>query len=170
MERIDEASNVLLEELKWVHGLIRRDLQACRQLAADVASGAAPSEIRTRIEALQTRGPLFQLRTNCLRHCRFVHAHHGLEDAMLFPAVRGAAPSMSEVVDRLEADHRRVSGLLDEVEATAGQLDSHHDTDARAHLVDTLEELSEHLLEHLAFEEDALAPVLLIWNRWPFFA
>jgi len=165
----DEARNVLLEELKWVHALIRADLRVCRGLASDMANGTPSSEIRSQIQALQTRGPLFQLRTNCLRHCRFVHAHHGHEDIGLFPAVRKAAPRLGGIVDRLEDDHRRVSGLLDDVEAAAYQLDSPADEVARQRLADALKELSEHLLEHLSFEEQVLAPVLLTWDRWPFF-
>jgi hypothetical protein len=35
--------------------------------------------------------------------------------------------------------------------------------------VGALEELSAQLLEHLAFEEEALAPVLANWGMWPFY-
>ena len=167
MAHTDEAPNVLLDELKWVHNLLRQDLAICRQLGADVALGASANEVRTRIDEMQARGGLFQLRMNCLRHCRFVHAHHGHEDMMLFPAVRDAAPALSAVVDRLEADHRKISGLLDDVESAARQLAPDGDAPTRQHLVGLLEELSQHLLEHLAFEEESLAPVLQSWSRWP---
>ena len=170
MTSTDEAPNVLLEELKWVHSLVRRDLQTCRDLAADVAAGASSGNVRARVEALATRGPLWQLRTNCLRYCRFVHGHHGLEDAMLFPAVRTYDPDLGAVVDKLEADHRRVSDLLDAVEGAANQLTAPPDeAAARDLLVEALEELSRHLLQHLAYEEEKLAPVLLAWGRWPFY-
>jgi len=169
MTSTDQARSTLLEELKWVHRLIRRDLQTCSELAISVANGAAPGEVREQLSALQTRGPLFQLRTNCLRYCTFVHAHHRHEDVVLFPAVREYAPTLGAVVDRLEADHRRVSDLLDAVEASAGQLGTPVDLPARRLLVDALDELSRHLLEHLAYEEDVLAPVLKAWDRWPFF-
>jgi len=167
---IDEARNVLLEELMWVHDLIRTDLRACRHLAREVERGADPIDIRAQLETLRSRGPLFQLRTNCLRHCRFVHGHHGHEDAMLLPAVRKTAPVMGAVVDKLEADHRKVSALLDVVEATAYELDNPENGPARRLLADALEELSTHLLDHLAYEEEALAPVLRAWKRWPFYA
>ncbi len=169
MTSTDEARNVLLEELKWVHGLVRRDLQTCRELAADVAGGASAGDVRARVEALATRGPLWELRTNCLRYCRFVHSHHGLEDVLLFPAVRKYAPSLSPVVDKLEADHGKVSDLLDAVEGAARQLATPDEGPARRLLVEALEELSRHLLEHLEYEEDNLAPVLLAWDRWPFY-
>jgi iron-sulfur cluster repair protein YtfE (RIC family) len=167
MSSSDEAANVLLGQLKWVHSMIRHDLQTCRELAVDVANGAAQDDVRAQVEALQSRGPLFQLRANCLYHCRFVHAHHGHEDAWLFPAVRRFAPGMGAVVDKLEADHRRVSDLLDDVESSARQLGGPDDVAGRRLLVGTLDELSRHLLEHLAFEEESLAPVLGAWDYWP---
>jgi hypothetical protein len=167
MTSFDEAGNVLPGELKWVHSLIRGDLQACRELAIDVAHGASRDEVRAQIDKLQTRGPLFRLRANCLYHCRFVHAHHGHEDAWLFPAVRRFSPEMEAVVDKLEADHRRVSDLLDGVENSARQLGGPDDVAARRLLVGTLDELSRHLLEHLAYEEESLAPVLDAWDYWP---
>ena len=55
---------------------------------------------------------------DCLRYCSHVHAHHGAEDALLFPVLRAADPSIGSVVDRLEADHARVSHLLHVVEAS----------------------------------------------------
>ncbi len=61
----DQARNVLLDELRWIHDLLRRDLATCRQLGADVALGASPTEVRTRIDELQASGGLFQLRSNC---------------------------------------------------------------------------------------------------------
>jgi hypothetical protein len=168
MTSLEEAGNVLLGQLKWVHSLVRRELQACRELAVDVANGASLGDVRAQIEALQTRGPLFQLRVNCLYYCRFVHSHHGHEDAWLFPAMRASAPDLAAVVDKLEADHRRVSDLLDAVEGAANQLEGPDDVTVRPLLVGALDELSRHLLEHLAYEEEVLAPVLSTWDYWPF--
>jgi hemerythrin-like domain-containing protein len=123
--------------------------------------------IRSTVESLQTAGPLWQLRMNCLRYCSIVHSHHHLEDVALFPAVRAADPErMNAVVDKLEADHRVVSSLLDEVEE-ATRLLSADDTAARLRLVRGLTELSEHLLEHLAYEEESIGPVLRTWESWP---
>jgi hemerythrin-like domain-containing protein len=107
---------------------------------------------------------LFQLRANCLGYCQIVHSHHGHEDALLFPAVRRTAPHLSATVDRLEADHRVVSALLDRVEELADGLD---DQPNRQDLVLALTRLSTDLLEHLAFEEESIGPVLNSWERWP---
>ena len=83
----------LLDELTWVHDAIRHDLAICRKLADDVAAGATQGQVDEQLRALRTNGPLWQLRVNCLTYCRHVHAHHGLEDALLFPALRRANPA-----------------------------------------------------------------------------
>lgn len=145
--------------------MLRRDLRTCRDLAEAALTGAPTAHLRDTLDGLGARSPLFQLKLNCLRYCQFVHAHHGTEDAALFPAVRASAPQLGAVIDRLEADHRRVSDLLDQIEAAAGRLDV--EAAARRRLADALTELSRHLLEHLDVEEEALAPVFLTWRHWP---
>src|SRR6478672_5443696 len=110
-------SQGLIRQLRWVHDMLRRDLAAVRDLATRVAGGAGTAEVRADLRGLQSRSLLFQLRANCLGYCQIVHLHHGHEDAVLFPAVRRAAPHLADTVDRLEADHRAVSALLDQIES-----------------------------------------------------
>ena len=156
--------NVLLEELRWVHDKLRRDLKTVRQLAAQVDAGATAGAVAAGLRTLQTKGPLWQLKVNCLTYCRFVHGHHGHEDESLFPSVVRADPSLRGVVKRLVADHAKVSDLLDEIEAAARYL-GNGDATARARLSDGLSALSEHLLEHLDFEETSLEKVLGTMRR-----
>lgn len=158
----------LLRELKWVHSLVRRDLSVCRALAVEVASGAPPEYIQAQVLALQTRGPLWQLRVNCLYYCRFVHGHHGHEDALLFPALRRANAALNPVVDKLEADHRKVSDYLDEVESLANALVSVDGATIRAELVQALDNLATVLLAHLDYEEESIGPTLLQFKGWSF--
>ncbi|MGN9912850.1 hemerythrin domain-containing protein [Phytohabitans sp. LJ34] len=159
-----EAS--LFGELLRVHDMLRRDLAAVKEIAAAAAAGEPAVRVRDGLDALHARGPLLQLKANCLGYCQLVHAHHGGEDGMLFPAVRRAAPHLAGTVDRLEEDHRTVSDLLDKIEAAARDLGSDGDA-ARVRLVEALDSLTTHLHEHLAFEEQALAPVLRTWTHWP---
>jgi hemerythrin superfamily protein len=162
-----DAENPLLQELQRVHDTLRRDLQTCRDLADAALTGAPTAHLRAALDQLGGRSPLFQLKVSCLRYCAFVHAHHGAEDVSLFPAVRASAPELGAVIDRLEADHRLVSDLLDEVEAAAAQLGDAETTAARERLADALTAVSRHLLEHLDVEEEALAPVFMTWQSWP---
>jgi iron-sulfur cluster repair protein YtfE (RIC family) len=157
----------LLAELKWVHDAIRHDLSLCRDLAAEVEQGASPHHVHERIQALKTNGPLWRLRVNCLHYCRFVHSHHRAEDVLLFPAIRRSSPEIGPVVDGLEADHREVSGRLDEIETAANALLQRDDAETRASIVRALEAVSEVLLSHLEREEESLGPIILTWDQWP---
>lgn len=152
--------NSLFDELLWVHRMVRRDLDKVRGIAAAVNGDASSGEIRDGVEALKTNGPLWKLKVNCLHYCAFVHGHHNAEDAMLFPRLRASNPELDSVLDRLEADHRKVSDLLDEVEGAANDLRGEIAAAQRARLAGALEELARHLLEHLDFEEESLAEAM----------
>jgi hypothetical protein len=161
------SGKALFEELLWVHSVIRRDLEVVERLAADVAAGAPGPEVEAALGELRTNGPLWQLKVNCLRYCRFVHSHHGAEDALLFPALRNVDPAAGPTIDRLEADHARVSDLLDAVENAAQALTGGEAADARERLIGGLGDLHTHLLEHLAFEEAAAGPVIRRLEGFP---
>ena len=155
-----DRGRAMFQELLWVHSMIRRDLVIVEQLAADVGEGLAGEAVQDALEELKTNGPLWRLKVNCLRYCGFVHAHHGAEDVLLFPALRAADPSIGPVVDRLEADHARVSDLLDVVEAAARELTDTDGGDARLRVIDGLRDLHGHLLEHLDYEERSAGPTM----------
>jgi hypothetical protein len=156
----------LFDELLWVHSMIRRDLETISTLSAEVLAGLPAQEARERIEELKTAGPLWQLKVNCLRYCRFVHMHHNAEDALFFPTLRAANPGLAPVVDKLEADHRSVSDLLDAVDAAAAGLDD--DEPSRQLLADRLTVLGEELLAHLDYEERSAGPTIRGLDRHPF--
>ncbi len=161
------SDNPLFDELRGVHEMIRRDLAHVTLLAEDAAGGAAPEEIRERVAALKSSSILWQLRLGCLRHCRFVEAHHGLEDRALFPVIRRVDPDLDGVVDKLESDHRAVAEFVHELEAAANALDGADDPErARERLVAALTGLGTLLLEHLEFEEHSLEPVLGRMQTW----
>jgi iron-sulfur cluster repair protein YtfE (RIC family) len=151
----------LADQLRWVHEMLRHDLAAVRQLAHRVTDGATPAEVSADLQALRSRGPLFQLRVNCLSYCQTLGAHHHNEDAMLFPAVRRSAPHLAGAVDRLEADHLIVAAILDRIGGLANDL---ADRRARVELAEALDQLATNLLAHLEFEEAALQPVLDSWS------
>jgi hypothetical protein len=155
-----DRGRAMFEELLWVHSIIRRDLEIVEKLAADVGAGLPGEAVQDALGELKTTGPLWQLKVNCLRYCRHVHAHHGAENVLLFPALRGVDPSIGPVVDRLEADHARVSDLLDAVEAAARSLTDTNGGDARRRIIDGLQDLHVHLLEHLDYEERHAGPTM----------
>jgi hypothetical protein len=167
-DRTIEPGAHLFAELQWVHEKIRHDLAVCDDLAARVADGLPADEVRAEIRELQTSSPLWRLRVNCLYYCRFVHAHHHGEDIMLFPALRASNPGLAPVVDKLEADHRVVSDLLDEVEAAADALVAEEAGETRGRIVRALGALRGELIAHLSYEERMAGPTIRSWSSWPF--
>ena len=157
----------MVAELKYIHEMIRHDLGVIRQMAADTEAGEPAGEIRGALSALATRSPVWQLKAGCLRHCRFVHMHHTLESAVLFPELRRANPGLNPVVDKLEADHAHVAQLLDEIEAAAAGLGQPTGPASRDRLVGALHTLSTDLLAHLAYEEEQISSTLSTFTRWP---
>jgi len=157
----------LFEELKWVHRMVRADLDTVRRMADEVLAGLPAAQLRTGVQSLAAAGPLWSLRVNCLYYCRFVHGHHQGESHLLFPAVRASDPSMGPVVDRLEADHAAVSDLLDDIQAAADALVGEDSLPGRRRVVDALTALADRLLVHLDYEEEQLGPVLSRWDGWP---
>ena len=155
-----EQGRALFDELTWVHGVIRRDLNTVQRLAEALVAGLDPLDVQREIQHLETSGPLWQLKVNCLRYCRFVQNHHEFEDTAWLPALRQADPSLGPVVERLDEEHRRIAGLLDEVAAAADALTETDDDNARQRVVDALNALYDDLTEHLAYEELSIGPTL----------
>ena len=161
---VDPRGQAMLAELQTIHTMLRDNLDVVERLSKAVADGVDAIEIQGRVALLAGVGGLRMLQVNCLTYCRFVHGHHGLEDAAMFPRLRAANPGIGPVVDRLEADHRHVSVLVDDVEAAAARLGG--SDQAGTDVVGALGALRRHLLEHLAYEEEALAGTLSRMTGW----
>ena len=144
---------MLFESLLAVHHLIRRDLSTVERLAAAVADGLPADGVQEELEALKSNGMLWQFQVSCLRYCGFVHMHHNAEDRIFFDELEETNPAITPVVERLKAEHRAVSGYLDDVEAAARALSEDESHDARRAVAEALEVLERHLLAHLEYEE-----------------
>jgi hypothetical protein len=157
----------MFRELLYIHSLLRRDLQTVRRLADQARDGLAPDEILIEIRNLETNSPLWQLKFGCMYYCRFVHSHHTIEDAALFPMVRKHDPSLNKIVDQLEEDHLTVHHITERIVAVADEVAIDGSLSSRAELVNALTDLEEHLLAHLALEEASIGPLLSTWHQWP---
>ena len=147
--------------LLGVHVAVRSDLERVEALAAQALDGLPAEELTAELDELKRNGMLWRLRLDCLRYCRFVHSHHNAEDYAFFPELRETNPAINPVIDKLEADHRRVSDRLDAVEAAATRLGEDEREDAREAVVNALRTLGEDLLEHLSYEERNLEATVL---------
>lgn len=150
----------LYGRLTEVHGAIRRDLDSVVQLIDDVESGISAQAVSDRVEALQTNGPLWKLKTDCLQFCTFLHTHHTHEDNGLFPRLRELNPDLAPAVAKLEADHEQVAALLVEVEAATESLREDDSSAARALLTEQLTAMRNLLDGHLEYEEIIAGPTI----------
>jgi DNA-binding ferritin-like protein len=157
----------LFRELLYIHSILRRDLRTVRRLADEARDGMSRETILDEIRNLETNSPLWQLKFGCMYYCRFVHSHHTIEDAALFPTVRKHDPSLNSVVDRLEEDHLKVHHITERIAAVADEVTADVSGAKREELVEALTELEEHLLAHLTFEEESIGPLLSTWTSFP---
>jgi hypothetical protein len=143
----------MYEMLLAVHALIRRDLDLIQGLATQASQGADAEDLSRQLHDLRRGSMIWRLQINCLRYCSFVHSHHNAEDADFFSELRDTNPAINPVIDRLQAEHRRVSDDLDAVETAANRLAQDDGPHARQAVVDTLQALRSNLLAHLEYEE-----------------
>ena len=111
----------MFRELLYIHTHLRRDLQTVRRLAEQARDGLSPVTILAEIRNLEATSPLWQLKFGCMHYCRFVHTHHTIEDAAVFPMVRKRDPSLNRVVDRLEEDHIAFMARQQQRSTSSGQ-------------------------------------------------
>ena len=157
----------MFRELLYIHSHLRRDLGTVRRLAEQARDGLSPETILEEVRNLETNSPLWRLKYGCWTYCRFVHTHHTIEDAAVFPMVRKHDPSLNTVVDRLEEDHLKVHHITERIAAVAAEVAADASGISRFQLVDALTDLEQLLLEHLDVEEQALGPLLSTWDHWP---
>lgn len=150
-----------------VHAAVRSDLERVERLAAQALDGLPAEALTQELDELKRNGMLWRLKLDCLRYCRFVHSHHNAEDVAFFPELRETNPALNPVIDRLEADHRRVADDLDAVEAAARALADDEGQPARRAVADALETLGARLLEHLSYEERNLEATVLRLRDYP---
>jgi hemerythrin-like domain-containing protein len=74
---------------------------------------------------------------------------------------------MEEVVDKLEADHRKMANYISEINDVTRDLLKDDTPDRRNTTVESLNRLADHLLEHLSYEEEAIGPTVRSWDRLP---
>ena len=144
---------MLYQSLLAVHALIRRDLTTVERLAAAVQDGLPAEDVHEELGELKRNGMLWQFQVSCLSYCGFVHMHHNAEDREFFDELEETNPAIRPVVERLRADHRKVSDHLDAVEAAARALSEDESQPARRAVADALEVLEGDLLAHLEYEE-----------------
>ncbi len=92
----------------------------------------------------------------------FLHAHHGAEDAMLWPLLRARAPEREALLDRMEAQHAAVDEVI---QAASRSLDAYSADPTAEHataLAAAIRRLAVELDAHLVEEEREILPLAAV--------
>ncbi len=89
-----------------------------------------------------------------------LHHHHTAEDRFLWPLLMERSQPQRDVVERMEARHEGLAGLLERVQVQAAQFRYTGAASDGEHLATTLDALSGALEEHLADEEAHILPLV----------
>lgn len=142
-----------------VHDGLRAELTRLRDIVEQVVAGEEQAHrARNAINELTMRQNNWTLGAYCAQYCRFVTGHHGLEDRSVFPHLRRSDPALTPVLDRLESEHLVIHDVLEQLdEALVGLVSGASGT---AELQRVVDQLSQTLLDHLAYGEVELVPAL----------
>ncbi len=142
-----------------IHDHLRAELDQVRDLARQVRQGAMDvGAARSELHEMSLRQNNWTLGAYCQSYCRVVTGHHGLEDRSVFPHLRRADPALAPVLNRLEAEHQVIHGLLNDLDRALVELVTDPDQEGAAlDRFDSVVDLfTDALLSHLAYEERQL--------------
>jgi hypothetical protein len=151
-----------------IHDHLRAELEQIGQAVQQVEEGElTPAAARTMISRMTVRQNHWTLGSFCASYCRIVTIHHAVEDAHMFPGVVAVAPHVRAVVDRLEAEHLVISGVLERFDRALVDLVREDGAGGPgqagiAEISDLARQLGDVLRSHLAYEEDELGPALTL--------
>ncbi|NMB91060.1 MAG: hemerythrin domain-containing protein, partial [Chloroflexi bacterium] len=138
----EELAHPLVNHFLAIHATFRQQLADLLRLSSEILAGELPlpaPEMNARLQRLIHLGA---------RYTYGLHLHHRLETQEMFPTL-AAEGLETDVIERLNAEHRQLSDLLDQVNAGIQDLD----TAAPGALDARLLRLSQQLKAHLDYEE-----------------
>ncbi|RSM77349.1 hemerythrin domain-containing protein [Kibdelosporangium aridum] len=146
--------NVDTWEMVVVHRMFRREFALLPDLVKNVAEG-------DRDRAKVVGDHLAAL-------IRGLHHHHTGEDELLWPKLLDRVSTLdTELVQRMEAQHEAVSGLIEHVEALLPRWHLTADREIGSELAALLADMSIRLNEHLDDEEQYVLPLVSLFITEP---
>lgn len=161
LEGLTPAQRAAGQHLKEIHDHLRSNMQVLRGLIEQASAGTVSrEEVAARAGELAMVSNFRRFGTLCGQYCQFVHMHHTIEDAHVFPGLAAKSAAYRKVIDRLMAEHVVVHEfllrLIERLEALAGSR-SREDFDAAVLVYDALERV---LLSHLGYEEEEIGDAI----------
>jgi hemerythrin-like domain-containing protein len=140
------AERVDTHEMVIVHRLFRREFRLLPVLVRSVPAG---EKDRAAVVAGHADDMTYTL-----------HHHHTAEDLLLWPKLLARVQPRAELVQRMQAQHERVAGLLARVDVLTAQWRQSADPATREELANVLAQASAALDEHLGDEENEILPLV----------
>ena len=144
-----------------IHDHLRGNMKMLRGLIEKASAGAVTgAEVAAQTADLAMVANFRRFGTLCGHHCQFVHGHHSIEDAHLFPGLAAKSEAYRRVTDRLMAEHVVVHELLLRL---IYQLQVLAEAPSRAAFDDTVtiyDALERVLLSHLGYEEEEIGDAI----------
>ena len=142
-----------------VHDHLRAELREVRGIVDQVLGGTMdPGAARGHLNTMTMRQNNWTLGAYCATYCRTVTVHHTLEDGSMFPHLRRADGRLAPVIDRLEAEHRVIHDVIEDVDRALIKFVT--EADGGKKLRQAVDLLTDTLLSHLAYEERELVEPL----------
>lgn len=135
------------DQLVKVHRWLLDELNDARRQLVEAGAAAQPSPL---------------LVAHCMSFCDALNAHHEGEDGGTFPHLEAEHDELRPALERLRREHVDIAEVVREVRDLLAGGDSDADN-----VVRQLDELTQRLSAHFAFEEEQLVAILNRLTRLP---
>lgn len=161
LEGLTPSQRAAGEHLREIHDHLRENMATLGKLIQRAKAGrVTAAEIAAETDNLEMVANYRRFGNLCGQYCNFVHTHHSIEDAHLFPRLADQGPAFKAIADRLQAEHEVVHELLvqlvDALNGLAAEPSASRFEDTRT----VFQALEQVLLSHLGYEEDAMGDAL----------
>jgi hemerythrin-like domain-containing protein len=144
---VDQDRHLIGREMSMAHRLFRREFLLASEVVRRVDTGDT--------ERAGTVATHLRLITSMLHH------HHGVEDDLIWPLLHRRAPeALSAHVAAVQDQHGMVATALDRVDAALSAWTGAPSAAARDRLVTAVEMLTTATVEHMAYEERHVVPMM----------
>jgi iron-sulfur cluster repair protein YtfE (RIC family) len=153
----------LAQRLLVIHDQMRRDMDEFQRLVTAIADAeghpGGPNQVKGAMDAFRQRDWQRILPRYCAQFCTFVHGHHTVEDASMFPVLKRRNPHLAPTIKRLVSEHQQLVEHLDQITELVGALPQ--DPTVGPKLKAKVAEVAQLLARHLDFEEKNLSSTLV---------
>ena len=158
----DAAARAHGDHLRLIHDMYRDGLRRAADVLARVVEGTAGvGDARQALNAVGLREAYDRVGSFCGQLCRGIEAHHRIEDAHLYPALREADDGLAPVLDRLAHEHEVVQDMVLRLDASLLRLvDPGAGPEELRGVQRELDHLVALLESHFAYEEQQLGAAL----------